>query len=373
MPSVNILKESNVIQTPRVLQMAGLFDVPLQEKVKFILSTNIEFPESWNVGLIVGPSGCGKSTVARELFGEYMNEQIEWGDNSKSILDYFPASAGIKDIVAMLSSVGFSSPPSWVKPFGVLSTGEQFRVNIARALMSDNEVSVIDEFTSVVDRSVAKIASSAIQKTVRRYNKKIVAVSCHYDILDWLEPDWVYQPATNQFYSGRYLHQRPKITLEIRRVESSMWDLFRQHHYLDSTINKSARCFCAYWDDIPVAFTSVLHFPHPKRQNTKREHRTVVLPDYQGIGIGKHLSNYMGSVVTGLGYSYITTTSHPIFIKAKLSDKEWRMTRQPSRTSKGGEKSIRGMKFSFKRLTASFEYIGKKMNAEKAKKIWETM
>lgn len=63
---------------------------------------------------------------------------------------------GIKDIVGLLSSVGFSSPPSWVRPFRVLSTGEQFRVTMARTLAEMPDLAVVDEFTSVVDRTVAR-------------------------------------------------------------------------------------------------------------------------------------------------------------------------------------------------------------------------
>ena len=87
-----------------------------------------------------------------------------------------------------MSSVGFSSPPSWVRPYHVLSNGEQFRVDIARTLSEKPQLAIVDEFTSVVDRTVAQIGSSAIQKTVRRRGQKFIAVSCHYDIVKWLEP-----------------------------------------------------------------------------------------------------------------------------------------------------------------------------------------
>jgi ABC-type ATPase with predicted acetyltransferase domain len=128
-----------------------------------------------------------------------------------------------KDITGYLSSVGFSSPPSWLRPFRVLSNGEQFRATLARALADERELVVIDEFTSVVDRTVAQIGSAALSKAIRRKDKKFIAVSVHYDILDWLEPDWVYQPHTGEYYTGRYLHQRPEIKLEVKRVHHTAW------------------------------------------------------------------------------------------------------------------------------------------------------
>ena len=51
---------------------------------------------------------------------------------------------------------------------------------------------VFDEFTSVVDRQVAQTASLAISKAIRRTKKRFIAVSCHSDIIEWLEPDWVF-------------------------------------------------------------------------------------------------------------------------------------------------------------------------------------
>lgn len=74
------------------------------------------------------------------------------------------------------------------------------RVDIARALLLAQKIVVFDEFTSVVDRDVAKIASCAISKAIKRQNdKKFIAVTCHYDVVDWLEPDWVFCTDTMEF------------------------------------------------------------------------------------------------------------------------------------------------------------------------------
>ena len=106
--------------------------------------------------VLVGPSGCGKSTIARHLFP--VSREEAWPDD-RSLLDAFPPELSIKDVVELLSSVGFSSPPAWLRPYRVLSTGQQFRVNLARLLASakPGQPCVIDEFTSTVDRTVALV------------------------------------------------------------------------------------------------------------------------------------------------------------------------------------------------------------------------
>lgn len=369
MPCVNIVRNSEIIRTPRVMQMEGMFDVPPSQKSFENWNINFELPEKWNIGLIVGPSGSGKTTVARSLFGNFMIDDWDWPDK-KSILDGFPSDMGIKDIVNLLSSVGFSSPPSWVRSFNVLSNGEQFRVNMARTLAENKEIAVVDEFTSVVDRTVAQIGSAAIQKTVRKRNQKFIAVSCHYDIIDWLEPDWIFQPHTGELSVGRSLWQRPKIELKIQRVNSSAWKLFRKHHYLDNNLNPSSVCFCAFWNDIPVAFTAVLHFPHPIVKNIKREHRTVCLPDYQGVGIGNAMSAYIGSLCTALGYRFISQTSHPAMIQSRNISQDWKMIAKPNNKTKTMAKGFNGNSGPKNRLRATFEYVGKSLDKMEAQRVW---
>ena len=274
MPSGRILVGVPIVRTARSAQLEGLFDVPPTERSEQVWDATLPIEDrDWSIGLIVGPSGSGKSTLAREMFGQYLPAPAEWSSD-KSVVDGFPPEMGIKEITALLSSVGFSSPPAWLRPFHVLSTGEQFRVGVARALAETREMTVIDEFTSVVDRTVAQIGSAAVAKTVRRSGKRLIAVTCHYDVEDWLQPDWVYQPHINRF-QWRELQHRPVIDLRIERCPVEAWAMFRQHHYLSADLNRVARCFVALWRGTPVAFASVL--PAMGFHNRWREHRTVCL------------------------------------------------------------------------------------------------
>lgn len=371
MPRANIVRKVSVERTPRVMQLEGIFDVQPSGESEESWEVTFDLPDGWNIGVIVGPSGSGKTTVANELFEDHIVREWEW-PTDKSLLDGFPSDMSIKSIVELLSGVGFSSPPSWVRPFRVLSNGEQFRVTMARTLAEMPELAVVDEFTSVVDRTVAQIGSAAIQKAVRRRGQQFIAVSCHYDILDWLEPDWVYQPHTGEFYSGRYLHRRPKIELDIRRVHYDAWRFFRKHHYLDTSLNKASRCFVAFWEDRPVVFTAVLHFPHPTAKDIKREHRTVCLPDYQGVGLGNAMSDYVASMCKGMGYRYMSQTSHPAMIRSRNKSENWKMARSPSRipSAHSATSGRRSWRVQIDRFTASFEYVGPRMNAREALALW---
>ena len=74
------------------------------------------------------------------------------------------------------------------------------RVDIAHALCLPQQLVVFDEFTSVVDRTVAQVGSYAISRAVRHQpEKQFIAVTCHFDVLDWLEPDWIYNTDTGEF------------------------------------------------------------------------------------------------------------------------------------------------------------------------------
>lgn len=190
MPNFNIIKENKIdLSSFRVKSVVDMFDLQF-DKVKENFQGQIDLDENWNIGIIVGASGTGKSTIMRELFNDYVVENNKYTSNS--VIDDMPKGKSVKEITCAFNSVGFSSPPSWLKPYSVLSNGEKMRVDLANGILSDKDFIVFDEFTSVVNREVAKIGSYAIQKAIRKQNKKFIAVSCHYDIIDWLEPDWIF-------------------------------------------------------------------------------------------------------------------------------------------------------------------------------------
>ena len=206
MPRFNLVKTwvpEITFRTEAVKSSFTLQDVKLQKQ--FTGEIPIE-DGNWKIGLIVGRSGTGKTSIAKEVFKEQLITNFEY--THSSILDDFPKEKTVEEITTALCNVGFASPPDWLKSYDKLSQGEKMRVDIARALLLDQSLVVFDEFTSVVDREVAKIASYAISKAVKHSNKQFIAVTCHYDIVDWLEPDWVFYTDTMTFDKKKDLNQQ---------------------------------------------------------------------------------------------------------------------------------------------------------------------
>lgn len=205
MPNFNIIKKSEITKTFRVSKIMSDFDVKIEHSNEHF-EGEIKIPNKWNIGVIVGPSGTGKTTIAKELFNKELINEFNY--KNKSVIDDMPKEATTEEIEKMFYAVGFGSVPSWLKPYSVLSNGEKMRVDLARALLEKDFV-VFDEFTSVVDRQVAQTACIAINKAIKNTNKKFVAISCHYDILNYLEPDWIFDTKDmKQVFQSAHEHQK---------------------------------------------------------------------------------------------------------------------------------------------------------------------
>ena len=231
------------------------------------------------------------------------------------------------------------------------------RVDLARAICEKKDIICFDEFTSVVDREVAQLGSYALQKAIRRQNKKFIAVTCHYDIIDWLEPDWIFNTDTMEYKYTRGLLQRPKIRLEIYETKG-FWQVFGRYHYLTHTLNNSAKQYIGFINDKPVAFIAYRHIPHPKGA-MQMVHRLVVLPDYQGLGIGSKILNLTASKIDLKFPRVHIVTSLRLFGKSLMRNKSWRLIRA-GRTGPNKNIATLNKAISANRNTYSFCYIGKR-------------
>lgn len=361
---LTITNETPYNETFRSEKVRSQFDIQPKKKLTHEVNLDWELPDDWLIGGIVGPSGSGKTTLAKQEFGDAdlfsgTDAVIDW-PSDESIVDGFPDDMEVVEITEALSKVGFSSPPNWLQPYHTLSTGQQFRADMARLLAEPTEsIRVVDEFTSTVDRQVAKSISTAVAKYAREREQQFVAVSPHYDILDWLEPDWVVDLETEEVVQDPPF-RKPEIEIEIEPVHRKAWKIFREHHYLDHSISKAAHCYVGYWGDKAVTFVGVLHHPHPQTDVMKRVTRIVTLPAYQGLGIGMSVLNTIGQHYRKGGFRYIIQTSHPGLMKALNKDLYWRCIRGFSRSS--GPSNTRQQSFNdtvaSKRKTATFEYDG---------------
>ena len=155
----------------------------------------------WQIGLIVGPSGSGKTSIGKKLFGggKIVDLYGGWPDDLP-IVEAISPDGDFNGVTGSLANVGLGDVPSWLRPFKALSNGQQFRAGLARLISDAPDEVIVDEFTSVIDRQIAKIGAMAFGKGWRRNKgKKIVLLACHYDIVEWLQPDWVFDTGTGDF------------------------------------------------------------------------------------------------------------------------------------------------------------------------------
>lgn len=365
---IDITVETPLARTIRVQQLEALFDVPASERARLHFTGDMPFETpDWNVGLICGPSGCGKSTILNKAFGG--TETLRW--EASSVVDDFDAGLSMEEISSVCQSVGFNTIPAWMRPYRVLSNGEQFRAELARRLLSQRSPIIVDEFTSVVDRQIAKIGAHAVQKYVRAQKKKFIAASCHYDIIDWLQPDWLYEPATGTF-TRRSLQRRPPLEVEIRRVDYSYWKIFSAFHYLSADLHRAARCFVLFVEGRPAAFCGVLHFPHAISKKIKRATRLVTLPDWQGLGLAMILGEKVGAAYKALGFRFRKYPAHPVFVRAHLKRTHlWALKVKPATFAhrKGQTSTLTSDWRQGNRPCAVFEYIGPAMDRADAERL----
>jgi GNAT superfamily N-acetyltransferase len=384
MSALEITVDCPVYDSFRVQQVAGMFDVPLAAKATERFA--VELPgddEAWDVGLIVGPSGSGKSTVAARFYGDKLYRGAEWPED-RAVVDCF-GDIPVRQVAELFTAVGFSSPPSWVKPYRVLSCGERFRCDLARSLSvvrgqlsvaeekresvpavaatdegqltTDTPLVAFDEFTSVVDRNVARACSHAIAKGIRRGSIacRFVAVTCHYDVAEWLEADWVLDMATGELQRRRL--RRPAIELEIHRCGVAPWRMFARHHYLSGALAPGARCYLATWEGEPVTFCATL--PVIAKKNHRRFTRIVTLPDYQGMGIGMRVVAAVAQLHRAEGLRINVTSSHPALIRHCAQSSHWRTVNVKKTGARpSGAKRFAKYRSSAGRAVVSFEYVG---------------
>ena len=135
--------------------------------------------------------------------------------------------------------------------------------------------------------------------------------------------------------------------------------MFAKHHYLSHSHNNAANVFVATVNDEVAGFISILHFPHPKAKDLKKVHRLVILPDYQGAGIGLRLLNEVGKMYKRENWRYTIVTSAPSLINALKKSNEWLCLRIGRAINKSKSSTITGFRkdggYSSNRITASFE------------------
>ena len=272
--------------------------------------------------LIVGTSGSGKSTILRSL-GELKQPRV---DDEAHVIDNFSTPERGEEL---LLSCGLRTIPAWFRPPATLSNGERHRFEMAVCL--DQGINTIDEFTSVVDRDTAKSLAYSVRKYYDQQNTQtpLYIASCHRDITEWLDPDYVYDTDLRVLENRRSLHRlgrRPPISLTIRSASNTYWRLFGKYHYLDTALARGAHCYVGLIDNKPVVFGAVIHSTSGTLHSYWRGHRTVVLPEFQGLGIGSAFSDAVAEIYHSRGLLYYSKTAHPAFGEHRNRSALWQAT-----------------------------------------------
>jgi len=176
-------------------------DIISEQVIKeFTIDNDISFDkyqkpttDDFQIGYIVGSSGSGKSLLLQEY--KKSNTPKDWdGAVCSNFNNYNQAKE-------RLLGAGLSSIPAWLKPYEMLSTGQQYRAELAIEI---NDFTTFDEFTSVLDRNTAKGLSVSISKFIRNNNfKGVVFAGPHRDIIQYLKPDWVFDTDQGILYTDK--------------------------------------------------------------------------------------------------------------------------------------------------------------------------
>lgn len=301
--------------TYRAARVKSLFNAETGANFDLDADLGVERDGDWKIGVVVGPSGSGKTSIGRQFFGREAFFAPTW-PSDLPIIDAIGAEADFDAVTGAMASVGLGDVPAWLRPFHALSMGERFRATLARLVVEAPAEAVVDEFTSVVDRQIARIGALAFAKAWRRGSGRVVLLTPHYDVLEWLEPDWVFDTGTKTF-SRRSL-RRPRFELEIVKTDWRYWPLFAPHHYLKIGVMPAAICYVGLVDGEPVAHLGV-GCKNKGKAVEARACRLVVMPEWQGAGVGMRFLNWIcenqfrGGDGARLPYPATTCfhTSHP--------------------------------------------------------------
>lgn len=123
-----------------------------------------------------------------------------------------------------------------------------------------------------------------------------------------------------------------------------MWNPFKKYHYLSHSLHQASEQWVGLINGELACHTGIIQLPMKK--GWKRVHRLVVLPDFQGIGIGMNFINAVCEHYKEKGLKINLTTTTPSLVGALTRDKKWLLKR-------------------FGRISGNFSYNGKGVHMNK--------
>jgi len=320
---------SEVFTTFRCQKAANSLDIDTEKKSKHRLEVDADLATPFNVGLIVGSSGSGKTTLAKNIFGD---DCFKIDINpALPVIDQFPEHMSYDDCALALTAIGLTSVPCWIRPVYTLSNGQRARAEAA-LLMSrsqDQAIVAMDEWTSVVDRTVAKVMSFCVAKFARRFNRTVVLNSCHYDVIEWLNPDWIID-CNRQTYEDRRtmvgaFERTDRLRFDVKPADRKSWRFFSKYHYLNDNLSGGKIYNYGLWHGKEqIGFQSFAAYIMGDHE-TFFFNRTVIHPDYTGLGLGIKLINETSRDMVRKGFKVRGKFSSTPVYKAMSKEPDWRL------------------------------------------------
>ena len=421
-----VVLESEVVGDAATEAASSAFEIAFNGKHRFEVPRLPELPKSWRVALVNGVSGSGKSSVLRQMVQEHgcVRDAAEYGGESggdefaAAWPDDAPAVGAVGDGgAALLTEMGGAAlaAAAAARPWRQLSRGERTLLALARlcceppsAAAPPSALLIADEFTSFVDRSLAKRAAEALGRAWRRRGdgRRLVLAGVHADFLRELRPEWVFETAAGELTSYTWdddaalpppapaapppprppdeaVFRPPTLELTLRKAvakgadrkhEKTVWTTyFEEYHYLDGSLNHSAHCRVGRIGATPVAFVASLMavgvkevgLLHSEGRLARREHRLVVRPEWQGLGIGPRVSDINARDWVLKGVRFLSRTAHPRFGAYRNNSPLWQATTANETANLGDtfssmkeKKGKEVKKIEKARPSFSHEYIG---------------
>jgi ABC-type Mn2+/Zn2+ transport system ATPase subunit len=328
---VDFTLKSEIFNNFRCKMACDSLDIDIKKKsVHHLKIENIAIPDTWNIGVIYGASGSGKTTLAKHLFGSDCFKTIM--NEEEPVINQFPKEFTYDECASILNGIGLTSVVCWVRPIKTLSNGQRARSEAALLMTKNSDLNVIDEWTSVVDRTVAKVMSHCVQKFARKQNKQIILLSCHHDIIEWVKPDWLIDCNKQQFFLPQsedfFFQPRERLEFTIREVGRQTWKYFSKYHYLSENLpSGKIYTFGLFHGENQIGFQCFANYV-PIRKGMKpifHFNRIVVHPDYAGMGLGIKVINITSQYLKDK-YDYKIMgkfSSVPVF-KAMIKDRAWK-------------------------------------------------
>lgn len=326
-----VILQSEIFNNFRCKMACDSLDIDINKKsVHHLKVDNINIPDDWSIGVIYGASGSGKTTLAKQLFGEDCFKTIM--DENTPIINQFPKELSYEDCSSILNGIGLTSVVCWVRPVKTLSNGQRARAEAALLMTQSDAITIIDEWTSVVDRTVAKAMSHCVQKFARRQKKQIILLSCHYDIIEWVKPDWLIDCNKQQFFLPEsedfFFQRREQLEFTIREVGRGTWRYFSKYHYLSERLpGGKIYTFGLFHGDNQIGFQCFANYTPIRKGYVPIFHsnRTVIHPDYAGLGMGIQVINLTSEYMKNeYGYKIMAKFSSVPVFKAMIKQKCWK-------------------------------------------------